>query len=185
MNLKSLILRITQSLDWHPERCLTFSSLVVGLINHNNVQHHALSLGFKGATPLKSRLERIRRFFAKQVFDYGAFARAMVLGLFKQIPKMHLILDRTNWKFGKKDINYLILAGRVGKVTFPLFYKLLPHRGCSDLESRIELLEKFRDTFGFDKILSFTADREFIGKDWLLYLCRYQIPFLSALRITA
>lgn len=186
MNLKSFVATLAQKLNWHPERCLTFSSLVLGLIHQGNAQHHSLSLGFTGSSKsLKSRLERIRRFFVRQLIDYESFSFHMVMSIFKGIPKMHLILDRTNWKLGNKDINYLVLAARVGKITFPLFWQLLDHRGCSDSDQRIELMEMFRRTFGFDKILSFTADREFIGKDWLGYLCENRIPFLSASRIIA
>ena len=46
------------------------------------------------------------------------------------------------------------------------------------------LLEKFKNTFGFNCIKSFTADREFIGRDWFSYLCQNNVPFLSALRTT-
>ena len=98
---------------------------------------------------------------------------------------MDLILDRTNWKFGKQDINFLVLAAKVGPVTFPLFFSLLDHQGCSDFGQRQALLEKFRKTFGFQFIRSFAADREFIGKEWIQYLCDHDIPFLSALRTIA
>jgi hypothetical protein len=180
MILKSFVKTLAQTLNWHKERCETFSSLVLGLINQGNVQHHALSLSLPASSGLlKSRLERIRRFFAYQNIDYQAFALAMVLAVFKKVPKMHLILDRTNWKFGKKDINYLVLTGTIGSVTVPLFWSLLDHQGCSNASQRIHLLEQFKQTFGLDNILSFTADREFIGKEWLSYLCDHDIPFLS------
>jgi hypothetical protein len=89
-------------------------------------------------------------------------------------------MDRTNWKFGHKDINFLVLAARIGGITFPLFWRLLPHRGNSDFQERKAILEQFRKAFGFEAIRSFSADREFIGKDWLKYLYRHDIPFLSA-----
>ena len=181
MILKSFVKTLTQTLDWHKERCETFSSLVLGLISQGNLQHHALSLSLPTSSGLlKSRLERIRRFFAYQEIDYRAFALAMVLAVFKKVPKMHLILDRTNWKFGKKDINYLVLTGTIGPVTVPLFWLLLDHQGCSDASQRIHLLKQFKETFGLDCILSFTADREFVGKEWLSYLYNHGIPFLSA-----
>jgi len=90
---------------------------------------------------------------------------------------MHLMLDRTNWKFGKQDINYLVLAARVGNITFPLFWSMLDHQGNSDTQARISILNQFKEVFGLDRILSFSADREFIGKDWLSYLCNNKIPF--------
>jgi hypothetical protein len=52
------------------------------------------------STPkFKSKLECIRRFFAKQVIDKKVFTYAMIFNTFNLIPKMHLILDRTNWKY--------------------------------------------------------------------------------------
>lgn len=103
MNLKSLLTNLTKNLDWHPHRCITFSSMVLSLIDQNNVQHHGLSHFLNhNIASLKSRLERIRRFFQKQDIDYEAFAKNMVFQVFHTIPSMHIIMDRTNWQFGKK-----------------------------------------------------------------------------------
>jgi hypothetical protein len=185
MTLKSFIHTLTQTLNWHKDRCETFICMVMSLVDQGNVQHHALGRLLITEGSLKSKLERIRRFFANQVIDEEAFALHLVLKIFKKIPLMDLILDRTNWKFGKKNINFLVLAAKVGPLTFPLFWSLLDHQGCSDFQQRQALLEKFKKTFGFQFIRSFTADREFIGKEWIRYLCDHNIPFLSALRITA
>ncbi len=38
MNLKSFVFTLAHSLKWHPERCLTFSNMVIGLIDQGNVQ---------------------------------------------------------------------------------------------------------------------------------------------------
>lgn len=184
MNFKSLVNDITQSLNWHKERCHTFASMVIGLIDQKNVQHHAFSKSLGTQATVKSKLERIRRFFKGQAIDYDKFAMQLIMIIFKKVPKMDLILDPTNWKFGKQDINYLVLACTVGSVTFPLFWSLLEHQGCSDFEQRKLLLEKFKRNFGFSCIKSFTADREFIGQEWLSYLCQNNVPFLSASRTT-
>jgi hypothetical protein len=185
MTIRSFLEKLTQTFGWRKERCHTFASLVIGLLHQNNVQHHALSQGLMTPETLKSKLEKIRRFFAHQSFDYPNIAKQIVLCTFGKIPKMHLILDRTNWKFGSSNINYLVLAARVGKITFPLLWSMLDHSGCSDYQQRRDLLEQFRSVFGLECIQSFTADREFIGKDWMGYLCDHTIPFLSASKITA
>lgn len=185
MTARTFLNKLTQTFGWRQERAYTFSSLVIGIVSQNNVQHHALSCGLGTMGTLKSKLERVRRFFSKQLIDYEQIAKNIVLHTFGKIPKMHLILDRTNWTFGSKDINYLVLAARVGRVTFPLFWTLLDHGGCSDYHHRKDLLDHFKNTFGFECILSFTADREFIGQDWIDYLCTHNIPFLSESRIIA
>lgn len=178
MNLKSSVANLVKSLDWHPQRCLTFENMILALIDQNNLQHHALGhFLIKIVGNSKATLERIRRFFKDQSIDYEAFAKNIVLKVFSTIPAMDLILDRTNWKFGKKNINYLVLAASIGKLTFPLFWTLLEHGGSSDASSRMELMEKFGRTFGFAKIRSFIADREFIGQHWLEYLYEHKIPF--------
>jgi hypothetical protein len=106
----------------------------------------------------------------------------LISSVWDHVPKMHLLLDRTNWKFGAQDINYLVLAARIGKITFPLFWILLDHQGNSDTQARIDLLNRFKEAFGFDKILSFSADREFIGNDWLNYLTANKIPFFIRIK---
>ncbi|WP_162531201.1 hypothetical protein [Holospora elegans] len=45
----------------------------------------------------------------------------MISSIWEPVPKMHLMLDGTNWKFGTQNINSLVLAVRVGKIAFPLF----------------------------------------------------------------
>lgn len=182
MNLRPLIHKVTRSLAWHKERCETFTSLVIGLFNGGNVQHHSLAQGFQNTASLKSQCERIRRFFAEQAIDYQVFAKAMMGVISSSTPKVHLIIDRTNWKFGATDINYLVLAVRIGKITFPLMWEMLPHQGNSDSEIRIDLLERFRFLFGFECIQSFTGDREFIGEDWLHYLISHNIPFFIRIK---
>lgn len=185
MNLRSLIHKVTRSLPWHKERCETFTSLVIGLFEGGNVQHHSLAQGFENKASLKSQCERIRRFFAEQAIDYQVFAQALMNVISSSIPKVHLILDRTNWKFGETDINYLVLAVRMGKITFPLMWEMLPHRGHSDHELQIGILERFRVLFGFECLQSLTADREFIGKEWVQYLIAHKTPFLSVSKKTS
>ncbi|GAJ46732.1 hypothetical protein HE1_01071 [Holospora elegans E1] len=47
---------------------------------------------------------------------------------------------------------------------------MLDHQENSHTLARISLLSQFKEIFGVDKILSFSADREFVGKDWITYL---------------
>jgi hypothetical protein len=169
-------------LSWHKERLETFTSLVVGLFCGGNIQHHSLAQGFQSTVCLKSQCERIRRFFAEQVIDYQAFAQAMMNIISSSTPKVHLIIDRTNWRFGATDINYLVLAVRIGKITFPLMWEMLSHQGNSDSKLRIDLLERFRVLFGFQCVQSLTADREFVGEDWLHYLISHNIPFFIRIK---
>lgn len=182
MTPQILIQKITECFKWRKERRETFTGLVIGLIDQGNVHHHAMSRGLQTRGSLSSKQERIRRFFAYQTIDSSCLAKALIQMVCQDIPKMDLLLDRTNWMFGKQSINCLVLAVRIGSMTFPLFWSLLPHSGCSDFAQRKELLDRFQATFGFQCIRSFAADREFIGGQWMQYLFDHQIPFMIRIK---
>ncbi len=64
------------------------------------------------ALPIKclpqSFYRRIQRFFADQYFNYRQISQ-LIFNIFS-FDKVQLTLDRTNWKWGKRDINILMLA---------------------------------------------------------------------------
>ena len=49
-------------------------------------------------------------------------------------------MDRTNWKFGKRPINILMLGAIYKKNCFPLYWMLLDKGGSSSTEERKYLL---------------------------------------------
>ena len=63
--------------------------------------------------------------------------------LFSLLPEktdLSLVLDRTNWKFGPKNINILMLGVSYKNVAFPLMFLMLDKRGNSHTKERIELV---------------------------------------------
>ena len=64
-----------------------------------------------------------------------------------------------------------------GKQGIPLFWSVLPKKGSSSSSEQIELIQKFVDVFGADRIQSLMVDREFIGQTWLSFLYAHKIPF--------
>ncbi|NJO00388.1 MAG: IS4 family transposase [Bacteroidia bacterium] len=99
--------------------------------------------------------------------------------------KVVLILDRTNWKFGQKNINILMLSVAYQGVSVPLLWTLLNKKGSSSESERIALLARFVGLFGAKCIDHLLADREFIGKNWLVYLQEEQIAFIIRIRENA
>jgi len=105
--------------------------------------------------------------------------------IFSLLPKkenLTLVLDRTNWKFGTKNINILMLGVSYKNVAFPLMFSLLDKRGNSDTEERIRLMNKYIEWFGLDTIDCLLADREFIGATWLAFLNDNQIRYHIRIR---
>jgi len=52
-------------------------------------------------------------------------------------------MDRTNWKFGTKNINILMLVVCCKNMAIPLIFKMLDKRGNSNTSERIWLINNF------------------------------------------
>ena len=96
--------------------------------------------------------------------------------------KWHLTMDRTNWKWGKSNINILTLGIAYKGTAIPIYWELLDKRGHSDTAERIRLVEKFIKTFGRKSIAELLCDREFVGNDWFEWLTKEKISFCIRIR---
>lgn len=156
--------------------------LISSLIKVQSVNYERLAQGFDNPVALSSNLRRIQRFFACFSLDADLIARL----LFKLLPSKSaygLTLDRTNWKFGQKNINILFIGVIHKGMSLPLLWVFLGNkRGNSDQQERIVLLQRYIKLFGAHTIEFITADREFIGEQWWQFLIINQIRFCIRLR---
>lgn len=90
---------------------------------------------------------------------------------------LYLSMDRTNWRWGKRDINILMLSIVYKGIAIPLFWTLLAKRGNSDTKERIEIIQRFIIQFGKSMIAGILADREFVGDNWFAWLLIEKISF--------
>jgi len=95
-----------------------------------------------------------------------------------------LALDRTNWKFGKLDINILVLSICHHGIAIPIMWDMLAKAGASNSNERQKLIDRFLGTFGVEKISSLLGDREFIGDEWLKFLADCKVPFYVRIKKT-
>lgn len=182
MELNTLLKRYETLFSGNLARIKCFTQMILGLIISGNIQQHKCSLGFQGKAHQESTCRRIRRFLSKFSFSKSEIAKALVSMMGLSGP-MGLSLDRTNWKFGNLEINFLVLAVVVNpQFAFPLFWGALPKAGNSNFKERIDLLQLFIKTFGSKKILFFIRDREFIGKKWIDFLMKEKIPFFIRIK---
>jgi hypothetical protein len=93
-----------------------------------------------------------------------------------------LVLDRTNWKFGMKNINILTTGIVYKGVAFPILFHIMPKFGNSSMQERIDSMERFVRLFGSESIECLLADREFIGDRLLEYLNRLSIEYHIRIR---
>lgn len=155
--------------------------MLLSLIKVGSVQQNKIAQGSTINTKTSSIIRRIQRFFEQQSLDSHR-AIACIFSLFTWEEKITLTMDRTNWKFGKIDINFLVIGGIYGNYSIPLCWVLLPHRGNSQTAQRIDLLERLLLVIPLNRIKTLLADREFVGEDWFFYLKEKNLPFCIRLK---
>jgi hypothetical protein len=106
----------------------------------------------------------------------------LIFSLLPQKDSLILVMDRTNWKLGEKNINILMLGVSYKNVAFPLMFRMLDKRGNSNTSERIALIKSFIDWFGKDCIDCLLADREFVGEEWLGFLNESNIRYHIRIR---
>ena len=95
-------------------------------------------------------------------------------------------MDRTNWKFGRKHINFLVISIIAGNVSIPLVWKVLPQkrkRGNSNTAQRIALMNRLLRIIPVADIDVLTMDREFVGEKWFKYLNKRKIGFIARIKM--
>lgn len=162
---------------WNKARLQCFTMIIMAMIsarsvNLANIADHAKPTK---KTKYESLYKRIQRFFAKYELPFDDIAR-FIFNLFS-LSKCQLIIDRTNWWFGEKPINYLMLSVRYKNVALPLFWIALEKCGNSPAAERIRILKRFITCFGKTAIRDFCGDREFACIALLKYLVAETIPF--------
>ena len=154
---------------------------ICALCKVQTVGFDKLSSAFNSTADSASSLRRIQRFIAKFSLDPDVIT-CLIFRLLPHEPPYRIAMDRTNWKFGGLNINVLVIAVIYHGLSFPLMFKMLPKAGNSNTKERIELIERFIHLFGTQALDCLTADREFIGDQWIKYLNDQHIRYYIRIR---
>jgi len=155
--------------------------VVVALIQAQTVRHTKLAERVAGSAQLDSVVRRIERFFAGHLVAQADIA-PLILSCLSGVPKLTLILDRTNWKLGQTDLNVLVLSVLYGKTAIPLLWECLSHSGNSSSQTRTDLLEDLFTLLCPTRVGVLLADREFVGAKWFETLWHWAVPFCIRIR---
>jgi hypothetical protein len=175
MNQVTLIRKTLQPhLDWHGARVTFLALFLMALFQVKTVNLAELATAFAGKAQTASNYKRLQRFFGK--FELNYFTVAKLVVNLMQVPEPWVLsIDRTNWEFGARSINILMLGVVHQGVAFPLLWWMLDKKGNSNTNERIELLEEFFELFPEVDVAYLTADREFLGAQWFEYLCEQSL----------
>ncbi len=157
----------------------TFVSLfILALIQLRKVQFCELATVFNDEAKIASNQNRIEDFFREVDIDFQTVARIMV-SLLPKKSKLRLTIDRTEWDFGKCQVNILMVLVGSGDLQLPLYWELLDNKsGNSNSQDRIDLLTKCFAIVDIKRIGMVVGDREFVGHKWIKYLKDNELLFV-------
>jgi len=174
-NTRDLVEMFHGFFGWNRARIRCIVPLILAIIQLGTVNLTKIACTFPGKAQPESCYKRLQRLFRYLTLDYDKVAQfiANLTGL----EKWKITLDRTNWKIGIVNVNYLTMGIAHIKASFPLIWVCLEKKGNSNTQERIDLFDRFIKIFGLDRIECLLADREFIGKKWFNYLIDNNIIF--------
>jgi len=173
---------LNSQLEWNKARADLMSFFIVALLKVRSVNLTKIAVAMPGRVKTESKYKRLQRFFAGFDFTMDDISELIVRFLPISGEKWDLSMDRTNWKLGKKNINPLVLGIVHLGVAFPIIWITFSKRGNSNMTERIELIKRFINIFGVEKIKCLFGDREFIGGDWFAFLLENNIHFIMRIK---
>lgn len=151
------------------------AAIILGMISAGTVNLSEISTYVQCNLKHHSMYNRIQGFFTEFALNLDEVAR-FIMFIFN-FTDIKLVFDRTNWKFGKKNINFFVLAICYKTVSIPILWRSLDNQGCSNDQERVDLLERFKALFSFSKVSDLFGDREFASKHLLKYLTDNKLNF--------
>ena len=179
-DISSLGKKLKAHLPWHQARIVFLAQSILALIRGRSCNLCRVAEEFQSKAQSGSSYRRIKRFFAGYTYCYEQLGKLILHWL--DLSSYTLCMDRTNWQFGKKHVNYLVVSVAWQGASIPIAWTCLDKRGGnSNTNERIALMKKVLALIPADKIDGLLADREFIGQQWFKWLdeqniiCRLRI----------
>jgi len=168
-------------LNWNKARVTCLAQMVRSIIAVRTVNLSQIATCFYSKSKIDSSYKRVQRFLRFFDFDLSVMVK-IVIALFPMPRKIILIMDRTNWKWGKSHLNLLVLSIAYHGISIPIFWFNLARAGNSKTEDRINIVSKILNHIGKNKIKYLLADREFVGNVWFDWLITTGINFIIRIK---
>jgi len=121
LHINELSTILNFDLKWHKARADFLAQMIYAMIIVKSVNLYQLALSFSSTAAPSSCYRRIQRFLSTFTFDQCLIIK-IVDALFPLPRKMTLIMDRTNWNFGKANINLLVVSIGCKGIGIPIFW---------------------------------------------------------------
>lgn len=127
----------------------------------------------------------IRFFKIKSIDAFSIGMSWLIIQLVGFEGRVYLVMDRSNWKIGKININVLFVGLLLPNGIFiPILWEQLDKRGNSNEGERMSLMKRFSKVWHNHSGIQITllADREFIGVRWIGFLLSIKWSFVIRVR---
>lgn len=179
-DVSSLTAELKAHLPWHQARIVFLAQFILALLRSRSCNLYRIAENFQSKAQNESSYRRIKRFFTGYTYCYEQVGRLILHWL--NLTSYTLCMDRTNWEFGSKHINYLVVSIAWQGNSIPIVWHCLDKQGGnSNTDERIAVMKKILVLIPATKINMLLADREFVGQKWFRWLdqqgicCRLRI----------
>ena len=118
----------------HKSRQKFLCSMFEGIIKSRSVIFSEIADKIEYPAKVESIERRIQSFFKELSFDYSQLLFFFLS--FIHHKELSLSIDRTEWDFGKTQINILCVVVSIGKMAVPLYFEMLDNNsGNSNLDN--------------------------------------------------
>ncbi len=101
---------LAEHLPWHGARIDFLARFLLALFKVRSVNLAELATGFGGKAQVDSHYKRLQRFFRAFEIEPETWARLLVRLVPVGEGPWRLTLDRTHWRFGRVELNFLVLG---------------------------------------------------------------------------
>jgi hypothetical protein len=163
----------------------TFAAMVALFLRGKRAHLYELGKALPGKGKLESRVQKLRRWLSNPRICPEQFLPVylhVLAPLLVSLPQLVLIIDRTEWKRLGVHVNLFICSVAFKGRSFPIYWIVLPKRGCSSLADQKVLLEPVFQALQAHPLLAPTrkvilADREFCAPRLAQWIRRFEIHF--------
>jgi len=182
---KALKEELSRNFVGHGQRLNMMSKLVLAVLKMCTVNFAQLALVVNPSVQVDSNFKRIQRFVKGYSFCTRCFVQFAWSLYGTQGDWIALSMDRTNWKFGRVNINILTIGISWRGTAIPLVWMLLDKQGQSNQTERILLLERLLTCLSEEqqaRIRYLLMDREFGAHHWITHLRSKPFGFVIRIR---
>ncbi len=171
--VSSLARKLKYHLPLHQARITFIAQFILALIRSRSNNLYRVAEKFQMTAGRESSYRRIKRFYADYEYSYEELGQ-LILGCL-EIDRFTLCMDRTNWKHGSKDVNYLVISIAWQGNSIPIVWECLDKSSGNNTKERIAVMKQVLKLIPADQIDSLLADREFIGHGWFEWLEQHNL----------